>query len=64
MTVDLVQYGELRKIRGMSGPKTMLLQCCADYPGIPDVRTMTLSQIAVFYEGLVDNLIASTKPTQ
>jgi len=30
----------------------MLLQICRDYPGLPDPRTMTLTEIRFFYDGL------------
>ena len=29
----------------------MLLQVCSDYPGLPDPRTLTMSEIRFFYEG-------------
>ena len=34
----------------------MLLQVCADYPGLPDARTLTVSEIRFFYNGLRDRL--------
>jgi hypothetical protein len=30
----------------------MLLQICMDYPGLPDPRTLTVSDIRFFYNGL------------
>lgn len=40
----------------------MLLQVATDYPGCPDPRTMTLTQIRFFYNGLRPGLRAHTKP--
>ncbi len=31
--------------------REMILQICSAYPGLPDVRTMTLSEIRWFYDG-------------
>ena len=38
----------------------MVWQICSDYPGLPDVRTLSLSQIRFFYEGLRPRLIKGT----
>jgi hypothetical protein len=40
----------------------MMMQCCRDYPGLPDVRTLTMSQIEVFYDWLRPGLKQATKP--
>lgn len=40
----------------------MLLQICRDYPTLPDPRTLTLSEIRFFYNGLRRELRQSTKP--
>lgn len=40
----------------------MLLQICRDYAGLPDFRSLTLSDIRFFYEGLRPELKACTKP--
>lgn len=40
----------------------MLLQICRDYPGLPDPRTLSLSEIRFFYEGLRPELRKHTKP--
>lgn len=32
--------------------REMILQIARDYAGLPDVRTLTLGEIAFFYEGL------------
>jgi hypothetical protein len=40
----------------------MLLQVCRDYPGLPDPRTLTASEIRFFYEGLRHELQEHTKP--
>lgn len=42
--------------------REMLLQICRDYPGLPDPRTLTMSQIRFFYEGLRSELLEATKP--
>lgn len=42
--------------------REMILQICAAYPGLPDVRTMTLSEIRWFYEGERPMLREHTKP--
>jgi hypothetical protein len=40
----------------------MMLQVCSDYPNAPPARTMTLSEIRFFYEGLRAGLRKTTKP--
>lgn len=40
----------------------MILQIARDYPGIPDVRTLALSEIRFFYEGLRHELQRGTQP--
>lgn len=40
----------------------MLRQVCRDYSGLPDPRTLTLSEIRFFYEGLRPELRKSTAP--
>ena len=40
----------------------MLLQVCRDYPGLPDPRTLTLTEIRFFYEGLREELKSHTRP--
>jgi len=42
--------------------REMLLQICRDYPGLPDPRTLTMSEILFFYEGLRGELHSRTKP--
>ena len=39
----------------------MLLQVARDYSGLPDVRTLTASQICFFYDGLRAELKAHTR---
>lgn len=39
----------------------MLLQCARDYASLPDVRTLTVAQIVVFYDGLRPELRKHTK---
>lgn len=40
----------------------MLLQVARDYAGIPDVRTLTMSEIRFFYDALRVELVERTKP--
>jgi hypothetical protein len=40
----------------------MLLQISMDYPGLPDPRTLSMSQIRYFYDGLRGALKERTKP--
>ncbi|HEY8946455.1 MAG TPA: hypothetical protein VIM73_19525 [Polyangiaceae bacterium] len=40
----------------------MILQICSAFPGLPDVRTMTLSEIRWFYDGERPMLREHTKP--
>lgn len=40
----------------------MLLQVCTDYPGLPDPRTLTMSEIRFFYEGRRASLKKATAP--
>lgn len=40
----------------------MLLQICREYPGLPDPRTLSLTEIRFFYEGLRAELKRHTKP--
>ena len=40
----------------------MLLQIARDYPGLPDARTLTVSEIRFFYEGLRRELEKGTTP--
>ena len=39
----------------------MLLQICAQYPGLPDVRTLRASEIRTFYNGIRGVLYKLTK---
>lgn len=32
--------------------REMIVQVCMDYPGLPDVRSMDVDEIAFFYDGL------------
>lgn len=40
----------------------MMLQIATEYSGLPDVRTLALSEIRFFYEGLRPTLRKHTKP--
>ena len=42
--------------------REMLLQVCRDYPGLPDPRTLSMSEIRFFYEGLRGELERATAP--
>jgi len=64
----LVRSGESRLLLAREGANTahlvyteMLLQIARDYPGLPDARTLTVSEIRFFYEGLRGELIRGTK---
>ena len=39
----------------------MLYQICRDYPALPDPRTLTISEIAFWYDGLRTELKKATK---
>lgn len=40
----------------------MIYQIARDYPGLPDVRTMKLSEIRWWYDGLRGELRRATRP--
>jgi hypothetical protein len=40
----------------------MLLHVAAEYPGLPDVRTLTFDEIRFFFEGMRPALKRATKP--
>jgi hypothetical protein len=40
----------------------MFLQICRMYPGLSDAKTLTISEIRSFYDGLENELIELTKP--
>jgi len=40
----------------------MMLQICLDYSSIPDVRTLSMSEIRFFYNGIRSKLQSETKP--
>lgn len=42
--------------------REMIRQICADYPGLPDVREMTETEIEFFYDGLRPALRKATTP--
>jgi hypothetical protein len=42
--------------------REMLLQICSTYHVLPDPRTITLTEIRFFYDGMRASLCASTKP--
>lgn len=44
--------------------REMLLQCCSDYPGLPDARSLSMTEIRFFYDGLRGALKKHTTPKQ
>lgn len=42
--------------------REMMIQVCMDYPGLPDVRTLTLGEIRFFYDGLRETLKKHSAP--
>jgi hypothetical protein len=40
----------------------MIYQICSDYPGLPDARDLTQTEIRLFYEANRSNLHERTKP--
>lgn len=42
----------------------MLLQCTYNFPGLPDVRTLSLEEIECFYDFLRPGLREATKPKE
>jgi hypothetical protein len=44
--------------------REMLLQICRDYAGLPDPRTLSMSEIRFFYEGVRHEIREATKPRQ
>ena len=42
--------------------KSAILEICRDFSGLPDVRSMTMSQIRWFYDLIRPTLIKATKP--
>ena len=62
-----MRYGEDRTIENGEhrlAPvySEMLRQVCRDYAGLPDARTLSLSEIRFFYEGIREELKHHTKP--
>ena len=60
MTVDLVSNGAVKKHRGLGAIQSALLQIARDYSGLPDVRTLSLSDILFYYDGLQAELVQRT----
>jgi hypothetical protein len=42
--------------------REMLLHVTAEYPGLPDPRTLTLDEIEFFFEAMRPSLIEATRP--
>ncbi len=53
---------DARLSSGAATWREMLLQVARDYPGIPDPRTLAVSEIVFFYNGLRAELKKHTKP--
>jgi len=53
--------GDVKLSNGLSTYRVMLLQVARDYAGLPDVRTLTVGEIAFFYEGLRPELQKHTR---
>ncbi len=60
MTVDLVGNGAVRRQRGLGAIQSALLQIARDYSGLPDIRTLSLSDILFYYDGLRAELVQRT----
>ena len=63
----LIRHGEEFKLpKGMNTLTIvygeMFLQICRDYSTLPDPRTLTLSEIRFYYNGLRNELKEHTKP--
>ena len=57
----LPRNGIEKKVNGVGAIQEQLLQICADYAGLPDVRTLTVPEIRFFYAGLLPGLIEMQK---
>jgi len=42
----------------------MMLDICAQYPGLPDVRSLSAGEIRFFYNGIRKTLHELTKPAK
>ncbi len=51
------RLGEEIKEHGIGPIQEQIVQICADYSGLPDVRTLKLYEIRFFYKGLVPGLL-------
>ena len=60
MTVGLVSSGMVEKQRGLGAIRSALLQVARDYSGLPDIRTLRLSEILFYYDGLQAELVQRT----
>ena len=60
MTVGLVSNGMVKKQRGLGAIQSALLQIARDYSGLPDIRTLRLSEILFYYDGLQAELVQRT----
>jgi len=60
VTVELVSGGTVKKQRGLGAIQSALLQVARDYSGLPDIRTLRLSEILFYYDGLQAELVQRT----
>ena len=61
MTVRIVVDGEIVNARGLGAPLAQMLQCARDYPGLPDVRTLTVAEISTFYRALIPEILRASR---
>lgn len=55
-----MSHGTVQRGWGIGSVHTAIFQITRDYAGLPDVRTMTLSEIIFYYDGLQAELIQRT----
>lgn len=51
--------GQEKKVLGIGGICSMLLQICSDYSSLPNIRDITIEEIRFFYSPLRKSLIES-----
>jgi hypothetical protein len=56
LAVEVVIGGELVNKAGTSYALLQMMQCCRDYPAMPDPLTLTVGQIRTFYRFLIPEL--------
>ncbi len=58
--MDIVYKGEVHSVTGVGYMQAAYLQIQRDYASLPDPRTLTISEILFYYEGLKEELIKRT----